>query len=104
MFYHLRHTLKTAVRVCALAAIFFLAPAVAADVPNPCIDRPIALKAIFFQGFAYAGTFITDQAIVMQLYVRAADGAWLWIGVAPDMKYCVLISGAESAFAIERAH
>jgi hypothetical protein len=105
-FRSLRKHLYSAVRVLALAALFFGAVNVGAyamDSGALCHDRKITHKALAQAGLGYVGTFITQDSHVLQLYIRR-DGVWALVGITPDIKACILMAGVEHAFVRELEH
>lgn len=105
-FRSLRTHLKSAVRVLALAALFFGAVNVGAyamDSGALCHDRKFTHIALSQAGLAYVGTFITEDSHVLQLYIRR-DGLWTLVGITPDIKACIPMAGVEHAFVRELEH
>lgn len=97
--------LRKAMTVFAVVALFFGVGflggnAIAGNHP-PCTDRKITQIALAKQGFAYLGTFITSENMVIQLYIHQS-GALAIIGITEDLQACILVTGDEYALPIER--
>lgn len=104
-FRSLRTQLKKAMTVFAVVAFFLflglLGGNALADNKIHCFDRQVAITGLMQSGFAYAGTFITDDGVVLQLYINRS-GAWVILAIAPDLNACIALTGVDHAFPFER--
>lgn len=98
--------LKDAVRVCALAAFFFLIlcwplPMLAQD-SFPCSSQKVMVGHFLKNGYAFAATFISDQHMVFQLFVSPKLGYWAIIAIDEKQNACLIAKGYDWAAAFER--
>ena len=94
------HHLKNVARVIALVTFFFLGFRHA--YADSCKERVHALGDLLKAGYAYVATLEAETGHVTQLYINPRTGAWKWIGVTTDVKFCTLMQGNVIYPAVER--
>lgn len=84
-----------------LALLILLTISVRADAIE-CLPHKDSVKILFQNGYAWHSTSITDQGLVMQVFINMKTREWLLLMIDDNLDACVVAHGQDWYFTTER--